>query len=72
MTVEPAVFIGTHAYSYRRGEPAEILRVVIVTPDGLAPRACYHVRFSDGVEDYTPISDHAHFEIQPRPESVAV
>ena len=34
-----------------------------VTPQGLQARACYHVRFEDGREDFVPLADKHHFEI---------
>ncbi len=49
-------FKSTH--SFRHGEWADVVSVVIVVPDnGAAARLCYHLRFSDGTCDYTPISE---------------
>lgn len=56
MKTEPCYYVGTHHYSFRPGKPALILGVVSVTPDGEEPRPCFHVRYPDGVEDYSPIS----------------
>ena len=40
---------------FRCFEPAEIMGVNMVTPDGLEPRLCYHLKWSDGVEDWKPL-----------------
>lgn len=58
-----AFLVGTHRYSFRAGKPAEIIGVVFITPDKLNPRACYHVRFDDGAEDFVAISDINNFKI---------
>lgn len=62
----PAYLIGTHPYSFRSGSPAEIVAVVFVTPPNASDmRACYHIRFNDGVEDFVPVSDAANFNLFP-------
>lgn len=58
-----AYLIGTHYTSFRRGEPAEIIGVEFVTPEGLQPRPCYKIRYEDGVEDAVPIADANSFTI---------
>ena len=60
---QKAFLVGTHRYSLQAGKPAEILGVKFVTPRGLQPRACYHVRFEDGEEDLVPLSEAHHCEI---------
>jgi len=62
MRSEPAYITPNHRYAFRSGEPALILGVVIYTPWGQEPnleaRPCFHVRYSDGVEDHIPLSDY--------------
>lgn len=60
---QKAFLVGTHMYSFRAGEPAEIIGVQFVIPTNQKPRPCYHVRFKDGKEDFTPISDSRTFKI---------
>ncbi len=55
---QKAYFVGAHPYHFQAGVPAEILGVkVIVAPDGITPRPCYHLRFPDGREDYAVMQD---------------
>jgi hypothetical protein len=62
---EDAFIVGIHRYSYRAGEPAKIIGVVMFTPntDDPVPRPCYHSIFPDGVEEYTPVSDFLLYDI---------
>jgi hypothetical protein len=60
---QKAFLVGTHRYLFQAGKPAEILGVQFVTPKGLKARACYHVRFEDGREDFVPLAEAHHFEI---------
>ncbi len=60
---QKAFLVGTHMYSFRAGKPAEIIGVQFVTPVNEEPRPCYHLRFEDGKEDFTPISDTLTFKI---------
>lgn len=64
-----AYYVGTHQYSFRTGEPAEILGVVWVTPEekDRPPRACFHVRYEDGTEDLSLVSDTVNYTIQGTP-----
>jgi len=43
-----------HNWGFRPGETAEVIGVVMVTPEGKAPRLCYAARYSDGFVDYKP------------------
>ena len=61
--IKKAYLVGTHRYSFRAGEPAEILGVMFVTPPENEIRACYHIRFDDGRDDFVPLSETHHFEI---------
>jgi hypothetical protein len=66
---EDAYLVGIHRYSYRSGEPAKIIGVVMYTPgssgdsDDYIERPCYHIIFPDGVEEYTPVSDLLNYAI---------
>jgi hypothetical protein len=40
---------------FRRNEPAEIIGIEMCTPNGLEPRLCYHIKWSDSVEDWKPV-----------------
>lgn len=42
---------------FRCGKPAEIIGVEMCTPKGLEPRICYHLIWSDKVEDFKPINE---------------
>ena len=58
MKIEKAYLIGTHAYSFRSGEPAEIIGVKLVTPSSdLKCRLCYEIEFSDGHKDFVVVKD---------------
>lgn len=60
---QKAFLVGTNRFSFRAGEPAEILGVEFFTPKGLNPRPCYRIRFRDGEEDFSPLSECRRFEI---------
>lgn len=45
----------TNSYSFRSGEWADVVGIVLVTPDTGGPRLCYHLRYEDGTCDYTPV-----------------
>lgn len=64
MHYEKAYYIGTHQYSFRRGEAAEIIGVEMVQPDGQDFRACYRVRYADGKEDLCPVAEHGNYTIK--------
>lgn len=67
MKTEKAYLIGTHAYSFRSGEPAEIIGIKLVeSAPGLKLlkwRLCYEIEFSDGQRDYQPIKDESNYKI---------
>jgi len=50
-------YLPTHRYSFRCGLPAAIEAVEVVYPDDGEPRMCYRLRWPDGVEDLTPVTD---------------
>ncbi len=55
--------INTHWAAFRRGEPAEIIGLEMVEPEGLEPRFCYRVLYPDQVEDLVAMEDFENFEI---------
>jgi hypothetical protein len=63
MKEQKAFLIGIHPYSFREGEPAEIIGVSFCTPDGLEERLCYKIRYNDGKEDFVAVSDTKNYKI---------
>ena len=63
MTIEKAYYVGTHPHTLYAGIPAEIIGVVLATPTGLKERLSYHVRWSNGREDWIPVHDNKAYEI---------
>jgi hypothetical protein len=57
MNYETAIYTPTHPYQFRCGQPAEIVGVYVVTPEGKPARACFKLRWPDGFEDLSPIED---------------
>lgn len=72
MQIRQAYLIGRIWISYRPEEPALILGVKLVSPDGHDERPCLHVQFADGVEDFIPLSDVSRgaYAIIPKPVDV--
>lgn len=60
MKREKAYLLITHPSLFGFGRVAEIIGVDLVTPDGLEERPCYHIIFSDFVEDWLPINQEGH------------
>lgn len=60
---QKAYLVGTHRYSFRAGQPAEIIGVQFVTPMHAAPRPCYHIQFEDGQQDFVALSECHRFAI---------
>jgi len=55
---EKCYIVGTDLHCYRCGEPSEIIGVFMGKPDVKSePRLVYKVLFSDGIEDYIPVSE---------------
>lgn len=50
-----AFLVETNWDAFQRGIPAEILGVTMVMDGEEAPRACFHVIYPDGREDYRPM-----------------
>ena len=64
MKTEKAYYVRTHRYTFRSGEPAEILGIEMVQPkEGDTFRSCFKVRYAAGKEDYTPISEVGNYNI---------
>lgn len=63
MSTKIEYIVGVHLYCFRPGDPAQILDSVLYSSDNLSNRPCLHVIFSDGVEDYIPISDLDNYRI---------
>tara|TARA_R110002096_G_scaffold432559_1_gene649606 strand:- start:1803 stop:2030 length:228 start_codon:yes stop_codon:yes gene_type:complete len=57
MNRETAYLIDQSDAGFRRNQPAEIVGVEMCTPLGLEPRLCYHLKWSDSVEDWKPVSE---------------
>ena len=55
-----AYYVGLHRYCFQGNTPAEILGIVMVTPDGDAARPCFHLKYPDGQEDFTPLVNEDH------------
>ena len=59
-----AYLIGTHKYSFRYNEPAEIIGVKFVCPgENYAERLCYLIKYSDGFLDYVVVEDRKNYKI---------
>lgn len=65
MKQEPAFIRGTHHYSFRSGEWAKIVGVVVVSNGG-TPRPAFAVEYIDGVQDFIVVSDDRNYEISAR------
>ena len=57
MKREKVYLIDLSGAGFRCGKPAEIIGVEMITPEGLSPRLCYHLRWSDNVEDWKPVNE---------------
>jgi len=57
MKREKVYLIDLSDAGFRRNEPAEIIGVEMCTPEGLDPRLCYHLKWSDSVEDWKPVNE---------------
>ena len=63
MRKEDAKIRGTHPYSFRTHEWANITGVKICTPKDGLPRAAFECVYEDGVVDYIPVKDNENYEI---------
>ncbi|MBP6886190.1 MAG: hypothetical protein KBC02_03030 [Candidatus Pacebacteria bacterium] len=60
---QKAYLVGTHRYSFRGGEPAEIIGVQFLKLTNVEARPCYHVQFADGMQDLISLAESHHFVI---------
>lgn len=60
--IEDAYLVGINSNSFRAGIPALIvgLKILDIREE---KRICYHIRFSDGYEDFTPLIDVENYKI---------
>lgn len=63
MTMKAAKIRGTHPYTFRCGEWANIIAVKIGTPGALESRPCFIIEFEDGEIDSIPVYDQENYEI---------
>ena len=63
MVRDKAYYVGTHPHQLKRGKPAEIVGVEVITPKGDKPRLCYHIMWNDKTEDWVPVSDTDNYKI---------
>lgn len=57
MIVRPLVLRGRSRYAFRRGEMADVIGLMNVMPDPMAPvRPCLLCVYPDGHIDYVPLS----------------
>ena len=54
---EDVFLIDRSEIGFRLGTVSQIVGIHMVSPDGFPPRLCYHLRWSDGQEDWKPIDD---------------
>jgi len=56
--LEKCYIVGTDLHCFRTNEPAEIIGIFMGEPDKKSkPRLVYKVLYSDGVEDFIPVSE---------------
>lgn len=64
MKLDKAYFVGISKHSFRAGTPAEIIGIIMVSIEvHPTPRPNFHIRFSDGTEDYVPIIDSDNYKL---------
>lgn len=57
MKREEVYLVDLSINGFRNGVPARIIGVEMCTPKGLNPRLCYHLQWSDKVEDWKPVGE---------------
>jgi hypothetical protein len=57
ITVKPAKIRGTSPHSFRRGEWATVVGVVMARPDKFNERPCFVAMYADGFVDYKVVSE---------------
>ena len=63
MTRDKAYLVGIHRYSFKSGKPAEIVGVELVTHENEKPKLCYHIMWTDTVEDWIAVEDSSNYKI---------
>jgi hypothetical protein len=61
--MDDAYYVGIHRNSFQAGIPAKIVGMKFITPEYNEKRLCYHIKFSDGSEDWAPVKDKDHYKI---------
>ncbi|WP_105243769.1 hypothetical protein [Psychrobacter sp. Marseille-P5312] len=64
LNISPAMIRGIHPYSFRSGEWATIVGLVMCGKDYPGGRLNYMVMFDDGKVDYWPVCDESNHEIK--------
>lgn len=64
LKISPAMIRGIHPYSFRSGEWATIVGLVVCGKDYPGGRLNYMVMFDDGTVDYWPVCDESNHEIK--------
>ena len=64
LKISPAMIRGIHPYSFRSGEWATIVGLVVCGKDYPGGRLNYMVMFDDGKVDYWPVCDESNHEIK--------
>ena len=64
LKISPAMIRGIHPYSFRSGEWATIVGLVMCGKDYPGGRLNYMVMFDDGKVDYWPVCDESNHEIK--------
>jgi hypothetical protein len=66
MEKEKVYLVGIHRYSYKAGIPGEIIGADMIYNEELHSEnghICYHVKWSNGDEDWVPIYDNKNYKI---------
>jgi hypothetical protein len=72
MNHDTVYYVGLHPYSFRAGQIAQVLGLVMFPgPFGGRPRACFYVRYPDGAEDYAPCQEPNNYALGSQPQLLA-
>ena len=69
-TTQNVYFVGIHKYSYKAGEPALVLGVKSVQKEDGTEEICYHLKYEDDCEDYSPICDNNNYKLISEQEKI--
>lgn len=70
-SINTAYLVGTNKYSFRRGEKAKILTVVLYSHGNIINRPCYKIQYKDKAFDYVVIEDTDNYIIVSENEDVS-